>query len=142
VASDPKNIIGTGWAFPPSFDLNTKRVQTVTGIEDIKQSLNILFGTSPGERVLEQSYGCDLNSTLFHNITLSEKTLLENNIKEAIIDFEGRIVVDQVKIDTSQALDGVIHIQIAFTLDQTNNRHNIIYPFFITEGTLITKEIF
>lgn len=142
MAKKSKNIIGRGWAFPPSFDLHTKRVQTVTGLEDIKQSLDILFGTRPGERVLEQSYGCEINNTLFQNITLSEKTILEKNIKDAILHFEARIIVDKVVVDISQALDGVIHIQIAFTIDQTNDRHNIVYPFFINEGTLITKDIF
>ncbi len=134
-----KNIIGIGWSFPPSFNLHSKQVQTVTGEEDIIQSLNILFGTRPGERVLEQEFGCDLNSILFQNFTLSEKTILERNINDAITQYEDRITVDNLYIDVSQAIDGIIHVQVEFTIDSTNHRHNIVYPFFIGEGTLIPK---
>ena len=112
----------------------------VTGEEDIKQSMKIIFGTHPGERILEQAFGCDIQTSLFQNISLSEKTLLESNIRTAITHYEARITINSLEIDTSQALDGIIHIQIDFTINTDNSRHNVVYPFFIGEGTLIPKE--
>ncbi len=139
--SDTKNnITGLGWSFPPAFDLHSKGVKIVTGKEDIDQSLKILFGTKPGERILEQQFGCDINVALFQNISLSEKTFLENTIRRAVITYEARLNVHTIDIDTSQSVDGIIHIQIDFTIRTTNSRHNIVYPFYLGEGTLLPKE--
>ncbi len=135
------NIIGVGWGFPPAFDLQTKQVQMVTGEEDIMQSLKVLFGTRPGERVLAQTYGCDIEIAMFQNMSLSEKTLLENTIRRAITNFEVRILINTLDVDISQIINGIVHIQIDFTIKNTNSRHNIVYPYFIGEGTLVPKEI-
>lgn len=142
MAEDKKNITGLGWAFPPRFDKISKRAAIVTGEKDIIQSLQILFGTRPGERILSQQFGCNIEASLFNTMTLSEETLLKEEIKDAIVDYEPRIDVNQINIDTSQSLDGIIHIQIDFTIRNINSRHNIVYPFFIGEGTLIPKNIF
>ena len=132
------NTIGIGWSFPPTFDVLNKTVQTVTGITDIKQSLSILFGTKPGERILLQAYGCNINVALFQNISLTEKTILENNIKNAIINYEARIDLNKVNIDTSRLRDGILYIQIDFTIRTTNSRHNMVYPYYVGEGSLIS----
>lgn len=134
------NITGVGWAFPPAFDPHTKQVETITGEEEIIQSLQILLGTRPGERILNQRFGCNVNIALFKSITLSEKTVLENIIERAIVDYEPRITANKVDVDVSQAVDGIINIQIDFTIRKTNSRHNIVYPFFIGEGTLVPKQ--
>ncbi len=141
MAINDKNITGIGWSFPPTFDAFTKEVQTVTGVEDINQSLSILFTTKPGERILVQNFGCDINVAMFQNIDLTEKTILENKIKNAIIVYEARIVLNAVNIDTSQLTSGMLYIQIDYTIEKSNNRHNMVYPFYIGEGTLVPSEM-
>ncbi len=139
MADSKKNIIGTGWSFPPSFNLHSRKVETVSGERDIIQSLNILFSTRPGERILVQGFGCDIEAAMFQNMDVTEKAVLENNIKRAIINYESRIELIKVEVDTSQVLDGIVFIQIEFSIATDNSRHNIVYPFFIREGTLIPK---
>ncbi len=132
-------FIGRGWSFPPSFDAFTNSVQMVEGEEDIVQSLQILFGTRRGERILEQKYGCDLNLSVFQNITTTEQTVLLRKLRYAIINFESRIVLNDLSLDLTQLMDGILHIQLDFTIDHINSRRNIVFPFFIKEGTLIPK---
>ena len=131
------NIIGKGWAFPPAFDQVSKEVIMVSGEEDIMQSLHILFSTQIGERVLELNYGSDIASLLFHNISMSEKTVLESRIEQAILYFESRILLHEVEVDITRIADGIVNIQIDFTINQTNNRRNMVFPYFIKEGTLL-----
>lgn len=133
------NIIGRGWAFPPAFDLINREVEMVTGKEDIEQSLRVLFSTQPGERILELGYGCDLSPSMFKNISLSQKTVLENRIKNAILFYEARIHLDEVELDITQAEEGIIFIEISYTISRVNSRHNIVFPFFIKEGTLVPR---
>lgn len=111
----------------------------MSGERDIIQSLNILFSTRPGERILVQGFGCDIEAAMFQNMDVTEKAVLENNIKRAIINYESRIELIKVEVDTSQVLDGIVFIQIEFSIATDNSRHNIVYPFFIREGTLIPK---
>lgn len=35
---------------------------------------------------------------------------------------------------------GVLLIRLTYTVIRTNNRHNMIYPFYINEGTSITTK--
>ena len=64
--NNPANtFLGTGWAFPPTFDINTASVELVKNLDDINQSLNILLSTSLGERVMQPRYGCNLQDHLF-----------------------------------------------------------------------------
>ncbi|MBY0446119.1 MAG: GPW/gp25 family protein [Burkholderiales bacterium] len=37
--------------------------------DDIRQSMQILFSTLPGERIMRPYYGCDLHAYLFENIS-------------------------------------------------------------------------
>ncbi|MEN0005018.1 MAG: GPW/gp25 family protein [Bacteroidota bacterium] len=131
-------IIGKGWAFPPSFDPINERAEMVTGLEDIKQSLHVLFSTQPGERVLNLDYGLDLPNMLFQNLSRTQQTMIEQLIKEAIEDYEPRSVLQKTSIDTSQKAEGKVFIQLDFMILKVNTRYNVVYPFFMEEGTLLS----
>ncbi len=56
-----KSFLGTGWAFPVTFDKKPEcAVRMVSEVEDIEQSLTLLLSTRPGERVMRPDYGCNL----------------------------------------------------------------------------------
>jgi len=137
VNKEADKLIGRGWKFPPSFDPVSNRAVMVTGEQDILESLQVLFGTQVGERVLELDYGTDLSSLLFERLPLTEKAVLENSVRQAILIYESRIVLHELKIDDSDITNGVLRIFLDITFEPTNNRRNIVFPFFIEEGTLI-----
>ncbi|PTN11649.1 GPW/gp25 family protein [Nitrosomonas aestuarii] len=132
-----KSFLGTGWAFPPQFNQNGS-VKQVTAEEDIRESLYILLSTTPGERVMQPTYGCDLKSQVFEEIDEGSVTVIIDLIKRAILFFEPRILVEHILVDTeneTDQLNGLIRIYITYIIRATNNRHNIVYPFYFTEGT-------
>jgi hypothetical protein len=112
-------------------------VKTVSEAEDIKQSLFILFSTHPGERVLQPSYGCNLRSMVFENVTTSTITAIKDTIERAILFFEPRIDLNSVEINKDEIAEGILYIIIDYTVRSTNTRSNIVYPFYIQEGTNI-----
>jgi hypothetical protein len=132
-----KSFLGTGWSFPPEFDGTSKNVQTVSAEDDIQQSLLILFSTTPGERVMQPSYGCDLRSMVFENITESTVTAIRDMIEKAVLFFEPRIDLNFVDLDTGQIEEGILNILVDYTVRATNTRSNIVYPFYVQEGTNI-----
>lgn len=133
-----KTFLGVGWKFPPSFDKETKTVTLISEEKDIKESLYILFSTRPGERVMQPDYGCDLSILNFEPVSASLIGRIENLINHAILHFEPRIQIDNIDLLTDKALDGILEINVEYTVRKTNNRANIVFPYYIIEGTDIS----
>lgn len=130
-----KSFLGTGWSFPPRFGANGLGVAMVSADEDIRQSLLILMSTSPGERVMQPEYGCDLRRHVFEVMDSNRVTDLKSIVTRAVRLFEPRIIVDQVSVDTIDWVDGVVRIELAYTIVSTNTRHNLVFPLYRFEAT-------
>lgn len=137
--SEDKSFLGEGWAFPPEFSKATKESKLIAEDDDIKESLYILLSTSPGERVMHPSYGCGIKSLVFDNVTESRITILKDMITKSILFFETRISLNSVDINTDQINDGVLLVNIFYTIRTTNNRSNMVYPYYFIEGTNIKQ---
>jgi len=109
----------------------------VSGNDDIVESLRLLFGTQVGERILEPRYGSELSTMLFTSATTSERTVLETTLRRAILHFEPRIEVEGLSVDTSDATQGILRIRVQYLVSATNSRRNIVFPYFLEEGTLV-----
>lgn len=131
------SFLGKGWGFPPSFDEKTLSVEMVSDEADIHQSLFILFSTSPGERIMNPHYGCDLNKMVFEKISDSLRSSIISTVSNAILHFEPRITVENVEVIVVSHEDGLLHIMVDYTIIQTNSRRNIVYPYYLLEGTNI-----
>ena len=102
--------------------------------EDIRESLEILLSTSPGERVMNPAYGCGLKLMIFENISESTITEITDVIERAILFFEPRITLDSIDVNTEDMYGGLIKIQLNYTIRTTNSRSNMVYPFYFQEG--------
>jgi len=139
MSNDPNtSFLGQGWAFPPRFDTETKVLALAQEETDIYQSLHILFHTEPGERVMNPEYGCALRQFLFRNMNLSELTHLESVVKRAILRFEPRITAGAVRANTDRIVDGVLLLEVTYTVRSLNSRHNVVFPFYLQEATLLS----
>jgi phage baseplate assembly protein W len=134
-----KEFLGVGWAFPPEFHrrVDTLEVKMVAEEEDIRESLTILLSTSPGERVMQPSYGCGLQAKVFEIINESAITEIRDIIERAVLFFEPRISLEEIDVNTEDALDGRLKIQLNYKVRKTNTRSNIVYPFYFLEGSQV-----
>ncbi|MCR5882113.1 GPW/gp25 family protein [Rhizobacter sp. J219] len=128
-------FLGTGWAFPPSFDWRSKEAVLVSQVEDIEQSLRILLGTVPGERVMQPAYGCGLKRMVFETLNDSTATEIRDIVAKAILFFEVRITLHGVDLDWSDIAEGLLRLKLDYTVRTTNTRTNMVYPFYLSEGT-------
>ncbi len=131
-----QDFLGTGWSFPPTFSRVDNSVEMVSGETDIHESLWILFSTLLGERIMLPQYGSRVWDMVFDSLTTTFKTLLEDNIREAILNWEPRIDVDAIAIDQGKDEEGLVSVTVDYTIRKTNARSNIVYPFYIQEGTI------
>lgn len=130
-------FLGRGWSFPPT--LTDDGVEMVAYEEDIEQSLRVLFSTSPGERVNRYDYGCPLRRYAFEPMTTETTMRMRNDITRAIILFEPRITLEDVSFE-EQPEKGVLLIRLTYTVIRTNNRNNMVYPFYLNEGAGMNGE--
>lgn len=130
------SFLGRGWSFPPEFTAGGHTLILAEDIEDIQQSLEILFGTSLGERIMQEDYGSSLINFQFEEISVGVLNQLRNQIKEAVLYHESRINVNDVKINVDEAQAGLLHINLDFTVPTSNSRYNLVYPFYLTEANV------
>ena len=137
IMNSQRSFLGTGWNFPPAFDQTSGNVLMVSDAEDIAQSLRILLSTRPGERVMLPQYGCNLDVFLFEPVTTSLVAYVKELIQTAVLYYEPRITLDRVSVSTENIQGGAILIQLDYTILATNSRFNLVYPFYIGEGTVV-----
>jgi uncharacterized protein len=135
-----KAFLGRGWSFPPEFHSRGKGVVMSSGEEDIRQALVILLSTVPGERVMRPTFGCGLKSMVFE--TMDEGTMAEirDLVERAILFFEPRITLNRVDVTFPDPLGGRLDLLLDYTIRETNARSNMVYPFYLLEGTNLRLE--
>lgn len=131
---DNEAFLGRGWSFPPVLTENGIKISAYE--QDIRESLRVLFSTSPGERVNRYDYGCNLRQYAFEPQSEQLMVRMRNEISRAVILYEPRIELEDVSFE-ERPEDGVLLIHLTYTILRTNNRNNMVYPFYLREGTSI-----
>jgi phage baseplate assembly protein W len=137
--NDVKSFLGTGWSFPPDFTRVDNSVQMVSDVNDIEESIKIILSTTPGERIMQPEFGCDLKRLVFETIDSTLIANLNHLIYHALLNFEPRITFIDIEILNMDNLDGNLMIRINYKVIITNSRHNIVFPFYLLEGTNVTS---
>ena len=133
---DSNAFLGRGWSFPPVLTESGAKMSAYE--QDIRESLRVLFSTSPGERVNRYDYGCNLRQYAFEPLSEQLTVRMRNEISRAVILYEPRIELEDVSFE-EQPDNGVLLIRLTYTVIRTNNRNNMVYPFYINEGTSISN---
>jgi hypothetical protein len=136
--NSPKAFLGRGWSFPPTFVKGSNVVQMLEGEEDIKSSLGIILATIIGERIMQPEFGCNVDKLVFEPLDTTFSTYITEQIRLAILNFEPRITLESVDYDADE-LNGKVDLTINFSINGTNTRSNIVYPYYFNEGTDVTQ---
>lgn len=133
-----ESFLGTGWQFPPQFSRQLRGAVMLSDEADIKNSLEVLLSTRVGERLMQPKFGCNLDELLFEPLNITLQTYIKDLVSTAIFYFEPRIQPDNVTLVAAEE-EGVVIMTIDYTIRSTNTRHNLVYPFYLNEGTNIFK---
>jgi phage baseplate assembly protein W len=131
-----KPFLGRGWRFPPTFRREWYGPEMLAGEEDVRNSIEVILSTIPGERIMLPTFGCNLQPNVFDTMNLPTITMIERVVKEALILHEPRIIVENVVATASQQ-NGRLDISIDYSIITTNTRYNYVYPYYLTEATNI-----
>lgn len=123
-------FLGTGWSFPPEFVQNGRGVVMTKDEEDIRTSLEILFGTLQGERFMLPRYGLKPHELLFEPASTTMKAFLEDRIRLAMLIHEPRIRLLSIEVDSPDPNAGATRISLDYEVRATNSRYNLVLPFY------------
>lgn len=136
-----KEFLGVGWSYPVGVNSSGKIAMSKYE-EDIREAILIILGTSKGERVMRADFGCGIHDMVFQTINTSTLSLVELTVREALTMYEPRIEIVSIKVTPASssgaqedASVGKLLISLVYTVRATNNQFNLVYPFYLTEGT-------
>jgi uncharacterized protein len=136
-AGNMARFLGVGWQFPVGIDATNeaqKRFARAEYEESIKQSIRIILSTAKGERVMRPEFGCGLHELVFAPNDAVTRGRAEYHVDEALRLWEPRIEVLEIKATAAGAHDEELRISIDYRVRTTDNRFNLVYPFYLERG--------
>jgi uncharacterized protein len=128
--SMPADFIGKGVMFPLRVDQSGSIAMT-NGASDLDSSIRMVLATAPGERLMRPRFGCRIWELLFEPINANTMGLMSVAVRDALGQWEPRIAVEDVVVSPDEAAKGQVHIHISYTVRTTNDRRNLVYPFYV-----------
>jgi phage baseplate assembly protein W len=133
--NSPKAFLGVGWAFPPCVVTNDGSTETIAFEKDVEQAIRIILGTDQGERLMRPDFGAGLNSFVFSPINQITMQQIQTRVQEVLVKSEPRIDVKQVTVSADRTAPNKLLITIGYRVRVTNTLHNLVYPFYLQEGS-------
>ncbi len=128
-----KEFLGKGWKFPVGVDARGQ-IEMSEYEQDIREAIWIILSTAKGERVMRPDFGCGIHDFVFASINMTNLSLIESSVREALVQWEPRIEIKSVSTSTEEAANGKLLVGIDYKVRSTNNQFNLVYPFYLTEG--------
>ena len=129
-----RDFLGVGWKFPlqvtPNGAIASSRFE-----QRIEESIYLILATAPGERVMLPTYGCGIHDQVFAPNNAVSTALVVDRVRRALVRFEPRIDVLTVSAETAPEQPNVLLIRVDYRIRSNNAFGNLVYPFYITEGS-------
>ena len=101
----------------------TGDVARLTDIESVKRSVRNLILTNQFERPFHPEIGSSVRALLFENVTPLNAVLLEDRIREVIINFEERALITSVRVIDDADRNGyrvIINFQVLNSVENVS----------------------
>ncbi len=124
------DFIGKGIAFPMRVD-GKGSIALTRGADDLSASIVVILSTALGERPMRPDFGCAIWDHLFDPINYMTLSLMSRAVQSALSQWEPRIDVGEVEAEIDPDNPGRVLFQIDYTVRATNDRRNLVYPFYV-----------
>jgi hypothetical protein len=128
--SNEREFLGKGLRFPVSINLNGGVSSSVLE-ENVRQSIFIVLGTAPGERINRPDFGCQIHDLMFapnNDITAARAEIY---CEEAIYKFEPRVENVVCRAVPNADEPNRLDVRIEYVIAGKNDRRNLVFPFYL-----------
>jgi phage baseplate assembly protein W len=130
IAQSEASFVGRGISWPLEID-HTGSIKLTDGPPDLDRSIRVILVTAPGERLMRPEFGCRIWDLLFEPVTPNLLGLIAEAVRDALAQWEPRIVVDEVQPMADEDDASLIRVDISYRVRATNDRRNLVYPFYV-----------
>lgn len=121
--------LGAGFGFPV-LPGDSGALPVAAGPEKVRQSIQLILETEPGERVMRPTFGCGLRRYLMAPNTLATRTLIQNDVVRALTLLEPRIALRSVTVTPGED-PALVYIAISYVHVRDGQADNLVYPFYL-----------
>ena len=126
----PRDFLGRGWRFPVAIN-RTGGVSSSAQEDSIRESIFIILGTAPGERIKRPSFGCDIHELVFAPQNPTTAGLAIHYCEEALRKWEPRIQDIQVSADPAPDQPSRLDLRVSYVVRATSRPDSLVYPFYL-----------
>lgn len=132
--SGPVSIVeqrlGRGVGFPVRPDRVRGAVGYRSGADKVRQSIEVILRTEPGERVMRPRFGCPLRQFLMEPNTVGTRSRLERAVTDALEAYEPRIQLTRVLASPGDD-PSLVHLAIRYRHRIDSSEDVLVYPFYL-----------
>ncbi len=125
-----RDFLGKGWRFPLRPDARGALGYSEGG-DNIEHSVKVLLLTRLGERVMRPDFGCDVSRMLFAPASVANVRLVEQAVRDALVELEPRIDVLEVLAEIDPELETRVDVAIRYRERRTNTVGNLVFPYYL-----------
>src|SRR5215510_1167500 len=122
-------FLGHGWSFPIAADGG--RIVEIGQDDKIRQAIEIILRTAPGERVARPDFGCGIHDLVFESLSSDMLGRVISTVSEALAAWEPRIDVLEVNAQPDAEQPNRLLIEVDYRVRSTNSRLNLVFPFYL-----------
>ncbi|HUQ04397.1 MAG TPA: GPW/gp25 family protein [Kofleriaceae bacterium] len=123
-------FLGKGWRFPVAINL-TGGLSSSQLEESVRESIFIILGTAPGERVQRPQFGCRIHDLMFDPNNSITAARAEYFCEEALYKYEPRLKDVTVKAEPNAVEPNRLDIRITYVIATESAKKNLVYPFYL-----------
>lgn len=128
--SNNRDFLGKGIRFPVSINLNGG-VSSSQLDENVRQSIFIILGTAPGERIHRPHFGCQIHDLMFAPNNGITAARAEIYCEEAIYKFEPRVESVTARAWANSDEPNRLDVKIEYVIAGKNDKRNLVFPFYL-----------
>ena len=132
--ADTREFLGVGWKFPLQVTPGGTIAQAKYE-QRVEESIYLILSTAKGERPMLPEFGCGIHDLVVAPNNAGTVAIVAQSVREALVNYEHRIDVLDIVVETPPEQPNLLLIRITYRIRANNALGNLVYPFYISEGS-------
>src|SRR5438445_2807368 len=125
-----RDFLGKGWRFPVGVNL-TGGISSSQLEDNVRESIFVVLGTAPGERLNRPDFGCRIHDLMFAPNNVITAARAEFYVEEALYKYEPRLKEVIVKAAPNADEPNRLDIRVEYVIQGKSTPKNLVFLFYL-----------
>ena len=108
-----------GWPLLPFPDDNGTLAYPAALADSVRQQLQVILSTRPGEQLMRPGFGAGLTEFLGEPDTIATRRRIYDRVNETVTRWEPRVAVDRIEVTDLPGRPGWLRVELGYRLRRT-----------------------